>query len=66
MTTLPELEAREPLPPELLDRIRETVQLAILAGCTAEEVVALCKETVSAWTCKTGWRPCLNPRDGRY
>jgi hypothetical protein len=40
---------REPFPPELIKKIRETGELAILAGCTAEEIIALSKQTVKLW-----------------
>lgn len=42
-------QTRQPLPAELLARIRRTLDAAILAGCTADETIALCKQTVAAW-----------------
>lgn len=40
---------REKFPEELRARITETCQEAILAGCTADETIALAKETVQQW-----------------
>lgn len=45
---------REPWPTELLERVRETGALAILAGCDAAEIIELCRETVAAFYAARG------------
>lgn len=42
-------EKREPLPDDLHARIMDTGQMGVLAGCTADEVIALCKATIRKW-----------------
>jgi hypothetical protein len=43
------LQERKKFPPELLKVIRSTGENGILAGCTAEEIIELCKATVRQW-----------------
>jgi hypothetical protein len=40
---------RRPLHPALLNAIRLTGAQCVLAGCTVEETIDLCKRTVSDW-----------------
>lgn len=47
---------RKPLPPDLLALIKQTGEAGILAGCTAEEIIALCRRTVDQWLAE-GNRP---------
>ncbi len=43
-------DARRPLPQDVVDSLNQTGRNAMLAGCTANEAITLCRQTMDTWT----------------
>lgn len=48
------MQDRPPFPPELRERLLETGNAGILAGCSADEIIKLCKATAEKWRADSG------------